>query len=283
MNIPFLNKSNKTKIDARRFPHIFRELYNQPIGLDENELYELESDLINASLRGETNGEYVISNIPTPYSYGTIGVIPVCGILVSSCTPDEMSYGLIGCDQIKAWIDEALNDNNMQGVIFNVNSNGGSVDGIYSLANYIAEKRSVKSMVCYANDCCSAAYWLMSSLNININPTSNIGGIGVSFILQDSSRHFKEQGIDIIQFKSAKFKGQGVEGIPIMDEYKVKLNAKVMQVGSMFTNHVLKYKQLADTEAALDGSSYMGEEAIQLGLAQGLVQNIDDLLTTFGD
>lgn len=277
------HKTTLHSIDARRFPHIFGELYNNPIALDENELFELENDLVNAAVRGETNGEYTMSNIPLPYTYGSLGIIPISGIIMSSCSPEEMSCGMIGCDQIKSWLDEALNDNSINGIIFSVDSNGGSINGVHSLAEYIADKRIQKPMVAYANDCCSAAYWLVASLPINVNLTSNVGGIGVTFCTRDTSKYYREQGIEITQFKSAKFKGQGADGVPIVDEYKEKLNKKTMQIGSLFTNHVLKYKKLTDTEQALDGSSYLGEESISLGLAQGLVKSIDDLLTTFGD
>jgi ClpP class serine protease len=272
---------SKPKLDMRKYPHV-SELYNQPIAIENDDvIYDLENHLVNVAMANE-NYSYDTSTIPTPYTVNTIGVIPIKGILCSSSNYDEMKAGVIGCDIIRGWINEALNDEMMQGIIFSVDCGGGSINGINALAEFIAEQKNNKSMTCFVDGCCaSAAYWLMSSLDINITPTSQVGGIGVSFCLKDTSKYYKDQGIEVIQFKTSPYKGQGTDGVPITKEYKDELQKKAMQIGTRFNNVVLKYKQLSNPEQALNGLSYLDEEAIQLGLAQNMVSGIGDLIDTF--
>lgn len=272
----------KPKTDLTRYSHIFHELYNQPVAiLNDDLITDLEHSLINANYYNEKNNASY-ENFPMPYTINSIGIIPIKGILLSSCTPEEMGQGATGVDQIRLWIDEAINDSTMQGIIFSVNSGGGSISGINGLAEYIAEKKTVKPMTCFVDgDCCSAAYWIMASIPINLTYTSQAGGIGVSFTIKDESQMYKNMGVEVIQFKSSEYKGQGVSGVAITPQYKEQLQKKAIQIGTRFNNFVTKYRQLKDPETALNGLAFLDEEAISLGLADGIVRDISELTTTF--
>src|SRR5204862_1816690 len=132
-------------------------------------------------------------------------------------------------------------------------------------------------MACFVDgDCCSAAYWIMASLPINLTYTSQVGGIGVSLTTKDESQLYKQMGVEVLQYKSSPYK-QTARGLALSDTEKNELQKKAVQLGTRFNNHVTRYRQLTDPETALNGLAFLDEEAVSVGLADGVVKDISEL------
>ena len=256
-------------------------MYNSPVAIADNELQLIEDNLVNAAFSGQTNIEDICCSCPTPYTVGVIGVIPVKGVILSSCSPEEIELDCIGCDLIREWVDEGLNDTSIKGIIYDVDSPGGSI-AVQPLADYIQANRSIKPQIVYCSrQIASAAYWLFASLPIVLTPSSQAGSIDALLTLNDTSKAFEEMGVTVYQFKSSPFKGQGNDGVPLTKDFREEMLRRAILIGSRFRNFVLQNRQITDIETAFNGLTHFDQEAVKLGLADSLVSNIDELVSTF--
>ena len=124
-------------------------------------------------------------------SPGSVAVIPMTGVISHRMSlMSEISGGGGGSTQaLTAQFRQALNDGNCKAIVFDVDSPGGSVEGVTELASEIYEARKVKPITAVFNAMgCSAAYWLASAASdLVCTPSGQCGSIGVYMMLQDES------------------------------------------------------------------------------------------------
>jgi ClpP class serine protease len=73
----------------------------------------------------------------------------------------------------------------------------------------------------------------------------------------------------------------GFPGTPLTDQAREHLQAQVNQIYSMFTNHVRQYRGDDIETSAMQGQLFMGPEAVEAGLIDGVVRNKVEALERF--
>src|ERR1700676_5415437 len=114
---------------------------------------------------------------------GSVAVIPIVGIVSNrmSMMGDLSGSGGASAQKITLQFRQALEDGNCKAIVFDVDSPGGSVEGVAELASEIFAARKVKPITAVFNAMgCSAAYWLASAASeVVCTPSGQCGSIGV--------------------------------------------------------------------------------------------------------
>lgn len=125
---------------------------------------------------------------------GSIAILKIRGALTKS----DQWCGPVGMETIGRRIQEADVNENIAGIVLEIDSPGGTVDGTETLGNII--KSCNKRIVGFVNGmACSAAMWLVSCCDniIASNDHAMVGSIGVMTSYADMLKYYKQQGLDI--------------------------------------------------------------------------------------
>jgi signal peptide peptidase SppA len=215
---------------------------------------------------------------------GSVAVIPMTGIISHRMSMmSEISGGGGGSTQaLTAQFRQALGDGNCKAIVFDVDSAGGSVEGVMELASEIYNGRKVKPITAVFNARgCSAAYWLASaSSELVCTPSGQCGSIGVYMLLQDESEALKNEGVKITMLKAGKYKAEGHPSQPLTDEARDFLQGQVDSVYSLFVKAVAQQRGVSQgsvREGMGQGRSLLAADSIKAGLADR-VGTLDSVL-----
>lgn len=212
---------------------------------------------------------------PKPYQVGSTYVIPVVGMIGKGLSPIE-AIGAADVDVLDDWIDQAVAANPKQ-IVFNINSDGGTVDGVEELASKIRGLK-IPTVAFSAGSMNSSAYWIGSAADrVVVSPSASVGSVGVYAVVTDLSAQAKAMGINVKVFRSDELKGIGIPGTEMTTAQEAYLQKSVIETANTFKANVkMKRKMVADAD--LTGASISGREAAAKGLATGLVDSFKVLM-----
>jgi signal peptide peptidase SppA len=211
-----------------------------------------------------------------------VAVLPVYGTLgkrmnVFSQFSGGTSYELLGT-QIK----QALADPKVSAILLDVDSPGGIVDGVKTLADQIMAVRGQKSIVAFAHgQMCSAAYWLGASADMVIaDDTAMVGSIGTVMTHTDRSAADAQAGIKRTHIFSGKYKVAGSDAQPLSLEAQTYLQGHIDYLYQLFLDGVAagrgrKVKTVQEEMA--EGRIFIGKQALKAGLIDQ-IGNFNDAL-----
>jgi signal peptide peptidase SppA len=209
-----------------------------------------------------------------------IAVIPIVGTIKKRAYGLEAMSGARTTIDIQNDIQTALDNSDISGIVLDIDSPGGTVDGTKELADFI--KSADKPVVAYANGLmASAAMWIGSAADYIVGfDTANIGSIGVIVQHQDWSRAEEEAGLKTTYIYAGKYKAFGNSSEPLTDESKEYIQSKVDKLYTMFVNDIANNRNL-DVQYVLDklatAETFLAEEARELKLIDS-VGNINDAI-----
>lgn len=186
----------------------------------------------------------------------------VSGIMKSSGVQDVLDI----TKRAESFTDDA----NVKGVLLDIDSPGGTVTGVPEAAYAIRMLRAKKPVVTYTGGlAASAAYWLGSQATaIYASPSAQVGSIGVYQFLLDSSRQAEMNGVKPMLFASGKFKGMGIDGLPLTDAQAERIRDTVDILFGWFRRDVLNARKIADDD--MQGQTFYAADA----LAHNLIDRV---------
>jgi capsid assembly protease len=200
-----------------------------------------------------------------------VAVIPVMGTLAKKINlmtdmSGGTSYELLG-KQFQA----ALADPNVIGILLEIDSPGGTADGVKTLADQIMAAREVKPIVAYSDGLmASAAYWLGSAADYVMgSETAMVGSIGVAGTHYDRSGQDEQKGVKRTVISSGKFKRIANDAEPLTAEGKDYLQQMSDTIYQIFLNAVAQNRgETVETVASemADGREFIGRQALDAGL-----------------
>lgn len=209
-----------------------------------------------------------------------IAVLPVSGTLVSKTRSLQPYSGMTGYNGIVARLQQAMSDPAVDGILLDLDTPGGTVAGAFDCADIIARVRDIKPVWALANDMnCSAGQLIASAASRRlVTQTARTGSIGVMMAHSNYGEALKTNGVEVTLIYSGTHKvdGNPYGKIPkaVRDDFQSKIDA----TRQMFAEKVAGYmgmpvQAILDTEAAV----FTGQESVDQGLADELVNNIDAL------
>jgi signal peptide peptidase SppA len=200
---------------------------------------------------------------------GGIGTVALRGPMMRNPDViDQLVFGATDTEEVLAAVHEASEREDVQAILLDIDSPGGSVNGTPELAAAVAAASKSKAVYAFsAGQMCSAAYWVASQCDaVYATPSARVGSIGVILPVVDSSEAFAQAGLKMEVFAAGKFKSAGTPGTSLTDEQKDWLQSEVEEIAADFRSAVLARGRKIPDEA-MEGQTFNGRRAMRLNMA----------------
>lgn len=219
---------------------------------------------------------------------GDVIVLPLYGVISNRAYMVQDVSGPRGAsaEQFSRTFNQALNNPDIKAIVIDVNSPGGTVGGIEELSSEIFSARGQKPIIAQVNSfAASAAYWIATAADeIVVNPTGEVGSIGVWSMHEDWSKNMEMEGIKPTLISAGKFKVEGNPFGPLEAEALAAIQSDVDAYYDMFVNAVARNRGVeasAVKKGFGEGRMVRASEAVKEGMADR-IGTMNDTLTRLG-
>lgn len=204
-----------------------------------------------------------------------VAVIPIEGTLVQKGAWVGSSSGETSYQGLRTQISRAKRHPDVKGVVFEVDSFGGMVNGAFETAADIRdlsrEKPTISILTDYAY---SAGYMMASQARQIIMPRfGGAGSIGVVMMHADYSGHLEQEGIKVTFIHAGRHKVEGNAFEPLPERLRERWATEVETMRGAFAEVVeagrgrrMKKQAALDTEA----DTFDAAESVKLGLVDAV-------------
>lgn len=266
--------------------HLVTRLFNNPTALLPAASAIAMDLLVRAAGSGMQAGAFGIEEEPAdrddrrrPYDVvAGVAVIPVRGVLIQRLGwlwyYGDL-FGISGYDRVRLQFMQALADDQVDAIAFDIDSPGGEVAGCFDLVDTIYKARGTKPIAAILGESAySAAYAIASAVDpgrLWVPRTGGTGSVGVIYMHLSLAKWLANTGITPTLVTKGKFKGEGSELVDLSDGALARLQADVDAVGKLFDatvarNRGLSAKQVSATEAG----TFLGAGGVDIGFADAV-------------
>ncbi len=175
-------------------------------------------------------------------------------------------------DVVEDFIATAEEDENIEAILFEINSPGGLPAASERIAQSI-RNNSLPSVGMIGDIGASGGYMIAAATDHLIaSPFSIVGSIGVNASYVENSKQNEEDGLEYVQLIAGKYKDSGDPNKPLTDEERALIQRDLDDVHKRFIEMVAEYRGLPTekvTELA-DGSTITGMRAKEAGLVDAV-------------
>jgi len=202
-----------------------------------------------------------------------MAVIPIHGVIGKRVGMLEKTSGVTDIDEVSRLFDEVMADPSIKGVLFDIDSPGGTVGGVMEFAENIRASRDDKPIHAFSDgDMCSAAYWIGSQADtVTATASSSIGSVGVYLPLLDSSRRYEMEGLKVDVIKAGDLKAIGVPGTALTDQQRAHLQEQVDFIYSRFKSAVIDGRREYISDEFMQGQSLYADQSKKTKLIDDVV------------
>ncbi|RJG06256.1 S49 family peptidase [Noviherbaspirillum cavernae] len=238
------------------------------------EIGAMEDDELPASLNAAKSG-------PAFQDVGHgVAVLPIYGSLTHRTRGLDAMSGIQSYKQLSADFHAMVNDGSVRHIVLDLNTPGGSVNGLFDLADEISSARGIKPISAIVDESAySAGYAIASAADEIIVPRmGGVGSIGVIAAHVDRSAMLANSGIKVTPIYAGARKADGLPDSPLTDEALSRLQAEVDRAYELFVETVAKNRGMtAAAVRATEADTYRGDDAIRIGLADKVMTAKDAL------
>ncbi|MCK5283878.1 MAG: signal peptide peptidase SppA [Nanoarchaeota archaeon] len=203
---------------------------------------------------------------------GNVALIPIKGVISTQDKADIFDSGVASSGQIVKDIEKAAKNPEIQAIIFEIDSPGGTPVATDEIAT--AVERANKTAVAWIREVgASGAYWVASAAeHVVANRMSITGSIGVFGSYLEFSGLLDDWNVSYERLVAGKYKDTGVPLRKLSPQEKRMLQRKLDLMHQVFKDEVQKNRGLTNSqiEAVSQGEFYLGNEAINIGLVDEL-------------
>lgn len=209
-----------------------------------------------------------------PFAFANgIAIIPISGTLLNRVSYSYDGY-VTGYNFVRRQLNAAMADDDVMGIIYDVNSYGGEAAGCFELAGEIRDSRKKKpSMAIVDSNAYSAGFALASAATKMVAiPSAGVGSIGVITMHVDMSKLLDDIGYKVTMIYEGKHKADGNPYEPLSKDVEASIRARIHTKYEAFVavaaaNTGLDAKVIRDTESR----TYEADEALKLGLIHAVM------------
>jgi capsid assembly protease len=218
-----------------------------------------------------------LKNESKPYRVvNDIAIIPVHGVMAKRANMFTQISGGVSSELVMRDIGKALDDPDVRGVVLDIDSPGGTMDGTLELANFIFEGRDKKKIIAHSDGTMgSAAYWIGSAAHeIYISgDTVQTGSIGVVAQHVDYSKFEEKEGIKTTEIYAGRYKRIASQHEPLSEDGRKYIQSMVDYLYTVFVDSVARFRGVSsDTvlQNMADGRIFIGKQGITAGLVNDI-------------
>lgn len=183
--------------------------------------------------------------------------------------------GPSGTETLAAMINSAANDASAAAIIIDLDTPGGEGGACQLPSQAIQEARKVKPVIAYLGNgmCASAGYYIACNADelYATFETDEIGSIGTYVTIADFKAYYESKGLKIEDVYASKSTNKN-------KAYKLALEGKyddlrknyIDPFNQVFLDTVMENRGIAADSEALTGKLYYAEDAIEVGLIDGI-------------
>lgn len=264
----------------KNYPHILQKVFSEPWVIRPERHFAIQQLLHSKLQGGDTDEDLFEAFEPEMSVEGKTAIIPVHGVIGKHLSLIERICGGCDIDDLNVMFDSAQEDEDITRIVMDYRTPGGTVTGIPELARKIANSR--KEVLAFTDaDCCSGGYWLASQAKgFYATESADVGSVGVYLAILDLSRQMANDGINMQTVSAGKYKLTGAYWKPLSDDERQMLQRQVDGIKAKFDAAVTRNREVMPD--GLNAAVYDGEEAVRLGLVDGLVDDISDVIDRVG-
>lgn len=221
----------------------------------------------------------ILVAVGTLYEYETVISDGSCNIAVYPLEGVILPYhGLIDAplistpEQIEAFLVTAEQEDNIDGVLLEINSPGGTPVA----SERIAERLRASSLpiIGQIGDMGASGGYMVAAATdyLLASAMSDVGSIGVTMSYLEETEKNEEEGLTYVELSTGKFKDAGSPYKPLTEEERALFERDLEIVHDHFVDLVARYRDLpVEQVAALaDGSTMTGQRAVENGLIDAI-------------
>lgn len=266
------------RLSSARYPNVLRAVFETPWAIRPETLQVIVS-VVSRRVAGERlSAEEIQDRIGAgpagrPRSQqGAVAVIPIYGVIMPRATMFSDISGGTALTRFSAALAEAANDPQIESILLDIDSPGGSVSLVPETAAMIRQARTKKAVVAVANTMAgSAAYYLAAQADeIVVTPSGAVGSIGVYAAHEDFSAFDEKLGVKTTLISAGKYKVEGNEYEPLSEEARAAIQEQVDTFYGMFVADVAKGRgvPVADVRDGYgEGRMVLAKQAVTAGMA----------------
>ena len=222
-----------------------------------------------------------MSAVEKPFAFADgIAYIPVRGTLINRSTS---SYSFMtGYKGIQARVAAAVADDQVKGIVFDVDSYGGEAAGCFECAQAVREMLTASgkpSLAVVDSNAYSAGFAMaVAADRVAVVPSGGAGSVGVVTMHADFSKAVEAQGITITYIYAGKHKVDGNPFAPLPDDVRADIQARIDSKYEAFVAHVAAMRKLDPAVVrGTEARTYDAAAALGLGLIDAVATAPDAL------
>ena len=243
---------------------MIQKLMNKPLLLNSHFL-EVVANIEWLSAENAPNFSYNI--------YNSVAIIPIHGLLTKRRELFSPIFGSTSYEEISKTLSEALDNPKVEKILFDIDSPGGEVGGLFDLVDFIYNTRTQKPIYAAVNDhAFSAAYAIASATSkIFVNRVSGVGSIGVIATHLDVSEADKKAGLKFTTIFAGEKKNDLSPHEPLTENAVGDLRNEVNRLYEIFIETVARNRNISSEKVqSTEAATYFGADALTSGLADEL-------------
>ncbi len=203
-----------------------------------------------------------------PNTQGTIAKIPIHGVMMSERSPIDLLLGIMRptTDDLAAAIIAAGDAENIDEVLLDVATPGGSPSGGYKISTAVEQVAKIKPVRAVVNGMALSAGYLAitHATEIIAGPMDVIGSIGAIIAVEEQAEGDNGGKVHIV--RAGKHKAAGIDGLT--EEQKEHLETVAEGLRVEFKSRIESGRGMTAeaAEELADGREFLGRDALALGL-----------------
>lgn len=225
---------------------------------------------------------------PGGNSRGTsVVVMPLQGVIARRMNMMMDVSGGTSTEEFGRAFTAAANDPKVRAIVLDVDSPGGSVDGVQELADmiYAARENGTEVIASVNGIAASAAYWIASAASrIVASPSARVGSIGTILVHTEYTEADAQAGVKRTVIRAGANKAVGNPHEKLTREAEDVLQDEVNEYNAMFVNGVARNRGIDADHVMAEygqGKVFVAARAAEIGMIDG-VSTMDELLASLG-
>lgn len=215
---------------------------------------------------------------------GEIGIVSIKGPMSNRESWFAAAFGAATYPAIRDALVAAAGDTSIKHILLDIDSGGGSVNGVTDVATLISTINDrVKPVTAFTDGMmASAAYWLGSSAEkVYASKVATVGSIGVITTHMEQSKALKEAGLGVTVMRAGKYKALANSVEPLTETAKAQIQEQLEAAYGVFVQTVADNRNVsydvADKQMG-QGKEFFGATALSAGLIDG-VETFDSVVS----
>lgn len=210
-----------------------------------------------------------------------LAVVPIHGFLMRRASGLMALFGMRGLVDLQAHVQALAQAPQVQHIVLDVDSGGGSVYGVHELWSTIRAIAQVKPVTAVVTGlAASGGYWLASAASkLYVSPSAEVGSIGVFGVHADWSAYWADQGVKHTLVSAGRFKTEITDLAPLTKEAQAAMQRRVDSHYAAFVGDVAAGRGVS-TDAVRQGYGEGRVLAAADAKAAGMVDGIQSFDVT---